>query len=200
MRPSRSISVVILLILPPAAIAVGARLLPEYVRYPKRFAEVVPGRLYRAGFPTPRHIRNLGKYKNVKTVVTLTNVGQDPKYKREQRAIAAASMTLVRVPMPGDGCAELGDLDRAADALATALARPNRSPVFFHCDAGKQRTNAVLAAYRMRIKGWSLEQALDELENRYDFDRRNEHELADHLAAYADWLFASGWRPTPHTR
>jgi protein-tyrosine phosphatase len=102
--------------------------------------------------------------------------------------------------MPGDGCAELGDLDRAADALDAALARPDRSPVFFHCDAGKQRTNAVLAAYRMRIKGWSLEQALDELENCYDFDRQNENELADHLAAYADWLFASGWRPASPAR
>jgi hypothetical protein len=45
------------------------------------------------------------------------------------------------------------------------------------------RTNTAIAAYRMRRCGWTLEQAIQELEQ-FGFDRHADRELYDHLAAY----------------
>lgn len=188
---SKSVLLVFLLLVPPVATAVIAKA----QRYPKRFAEVIPGRLYRGGFPTARHIRNLKDDKNIGVVISLTGVESDPKYKQELDAVNGASMQFMRFALPGDGCAEFGDLDRVADALAEVLKDKNGWPVFFHCDAGKQRSNAVLAAYRMKQCGWPLGRAMRELEDHYDLDHEDERELVDHLRQYAQWLVASGWRP-----
>ena len=78
---------------------------------------------------------------------------------------------LLRFPMPGDGRGEFAALEQAAMAIAD---KGNR-PVFFHCAAGKQRSNAAWAAYRLKFWGWSVEQALAELERDYDLDRGAEH-------------------------
>jgi hypothetical protein len=87
--------------------------------------------------------------------------------------------------MPGNGCAPFEDLDAAAAAIAAALADPNKSPVFFHCQAGKQRSNAALAAYRMKRCGWSFDQTIAELQEQYDLDPIAEKVLVDHLREYA---------------
>ena len=188
MKTSRTILLALLLLFPPAATAVGAKLL----RYPKRFAEVIPGRLYRGGFPSARHIRNLKGDKHIKTVISLTGKKAALKYKQELQAVKRASMYFRRFPMPGNGCADFGQLDRAADALADALADKNGWPVFFHCDAGKQRSNAALAAYRMKKCGWTIDQALAELDEQHDLDRQAEKVLVDHLHQYSDWLNRAG--------
>ena len=192
MKPFRTILLAILLFVPPAATAVGSKLL----QYPNRFAEVIPGGLYRGGFPTARHIRNLSRDKRIKTIVSLTGDKDEPKYKDELRAAKEASIQFRRFPMPGNGCGEFGDLDRAADVLANE----DNWPIYFHCGAGKQRSNAVLAAYRMRKCHWPLDRALKELEEHHDLDREEEEVLVDHLGAYARWLAASRQRARIHSQ
>lgn len=97
----------------------------------------------------------------------------------------ALGIHAVRIPMPGNGCGDFAALDRAADVLNNA----DNYPIFFHCQAGKQRSNAALAAYRMRHGGWSLDQALKELEDRHGLDRHGkESVLVDHLADYEKHL------------
>ena len=44
-------------------------------------------------------------------------------------------------------------------AAADLLADPGRQPVFFHCVAGHHRTSLVHAAYLIRHRGYSAEQA-----------------------------------------
>jgi protein-tyrosine phosphatase len=56
--------------------------------------------------------------------------------------------------------------------------------VYVHCAAGKQRSNAAVAAYRMRHCGWTLEQTLAELEEKYGLDRTAEAALVEHLEKY----------------
>lgn len=167
---------VILLAPPGVAAAIG-----KSQRYPRRFAEVVPGGLYRGGFPTARHIHNLLNDKGIRTVVSLTDLKNEPKYAEEAAVAQAAGLRLLRFPMKGDGCGEFDDLDRAADAIGDQA----NWPLFFHCNAGKQRSNAVLAAYRLRKCRWTIEQALKELEDKYDLDRAAEKALVDHLQEYA---------------
>jgi protein tyrosine/serine phosphatase len=181
---ARTIMLVALLLVPPAATAIASKAL----RYPKRFAEVIPGRLYRGGFPSARQIRNLRRDLNIKTIVSLTDTKDQPKYLDEQRVASELGIRIRRFRMPGNGCGDFAKLDMAADAVA----QTDDWPTFFHCNAGKQRSNAVLAAYRMRNLGWSLSQAMEELEDDHDFDHQAEKVLADHLAEYAQWLAASG--------
>lgn len=191
-KPFRTILLGILLLAPPVATAVGSKL----QQYPRRFAEVIPGGLYRGGFPTARHVRNLYRDKRIKTIVSLTSDRDELKDKAEKRAAREASIKFRRFPMPGNGCGEFGLLDRAADALADK----RNWPIFFHCAAGKQRSNATLGAYRMRICRWPLERALKELEDDYDLDREADKVLVDHLCAYAHWLTASNVRSEPKRR
>ncbi len=156
------------------------------ILYPKRFAEVEPGSLYRGGYPSARNVRNLSVDKRIRTIVSLTGRVDD----EDERAMLAAARDLrlrtLRFPMPGNGCVEdLGVLDKAADAIHNAANRP----VFFHCAAGKQRSNAVLAAYRMKHCGWTLADVLTELETRYDLlAEGKEKVLVEHLRRYAKHL------------
>ncbi|HUV86117.1 MAG TPA: hypothetical protein VMX79_03305, partial [bacterium] len=40
---------------------------------------------------------------------------------------------------------------------------PARRPVFVHCHAGVDRTGFVVAAYRVKVEGWTPEKAYEEM-------------------------------------
>jgi len=176
----RTFILIVALLAPPATTAVVTRLR----QIPNRFAEVIPGRLYRGGYPSADNLRHLHQSNRIRTILSLTT----PVDKPEERDLLATADALgvhaLRIPMPGNGCGDFDDLDKAADVLNDA----DNWPVFFHCQAGKQRSSAVLAAYRMRQCGWGLDQALKELEDRHDLNRDKESDLVKHLAAYEKHL------------
>ena len=187
----RSILIVLALLIPPAATVVVAELnlvdvISVRLRYPRRFAEVEARRLFRGGYPSGRDLSNLLTDKDIRTVVSLTGEVDQPHEREMLSALKRLKLRHLRFPMPGDGRVDdLGVLDKAADALNNAA----NWPIFFHCQAGKQRSNAVQAAYRMKHCGWTLEEALIELETRHGLDREgDERPLAEHLAKYAKWL------------
>ncbi|HVP10701.1 MAG TPA: hypothetical protein VMV94_05870 [Phycisphaerae bacterium] len=177
MKISRTLLLIVAVLVPPGVTAVVSRSL----QYPRRFAEVVPDGVYRGGFPTAAHIQALRSEKHIKTVVSLTDLKDEPSCVEEVEAVKEGGLRLLRFPMPGDGRGEFSTLDQAADAIGDKA----NWPVFFHCGAGKQRSNAVLAAYRVRKCGWTIDQALNELEDKYDLDPEKESTLIDHLRAYA---------------
>jgi protein tyrosine/serine phosphatase len=179
MRLSRTFLLIVVLLAPLGISAYVSR----SQHYPRRFAEVVPG-MYRGGFPTGDHIATLAREKGVKTIVSLTDLKDEAKYAEEMDAAKAAGLRFLRFPMLGDGRGDLDILDRAADAIGDKA----NWPVFFHCAAGKQRSNAALAAWRVKKCGWPLDKAIKELEDKYDLNRENEAELVDHLQAYAEWI------------
>lgn len=167
----------VLVLVPPMTVSVAGRI----VRYPKRFAEVVPDALYRGGRPTARHIRNLKEMKSIRTIVTLEGYEDRPETREEIATAKETGIKLLRFGMPGDGCGSFAAMDAAADALAEKA----NWPLFFHCAAGKQRSNATLAAYRLKHCGWTIDQVLSELDE-YDLYRVEEAELCDHLRTYAE--------------
>ena len=182
---ARTIFLVLALAAPPIAVIVGTQI-RENRRYPRRFAEVVPHEVYRGGFPSAENIVHLKEDKAIRTVLNLTDRsdGMD-----EKQALATAERLGIRTqqfPMPGDGRGNYVQLDRAADVIAD----PANRPLYFHCAAGKQRSNAVWAAYRMKHCGWTVDRSLAELERDYDLDRQAEQPLCQHLAGYAGWLAA----------
>jgi protein tyrosine/serine phosphatase len=168
---------ILIFLVPPgvAAVTEGVR------RYPKRFAEVVPHGLYRGGLPNARHIRNLAGDQKIRTVVAFVHFEDRPKYNEERKAVNDAGLKLITIPMKGNGCGTFEQLDAAASALGDKA----NWPIFFHCEAGKQRSNAALAAYRLKACGWSIDQVLRELEAEHGLDHEHEGVLVDHLRAYA---------------
>lgn len=148
---------------------------------PRRFAEVEPGRLYRGGIvDSPAALRRIRDRDHIRTVVDLTNDASKKHGFNEAQAATQLGLQYRSYPMPGNGTGDFDALDAAADAIADE----RNQPVFFHCSAGKQRGNAALAAYRMRHCGWTIDQALSELDEKYELDRRQEAKLIEHLRRY----------------
>ncbi len=171
-----------------AAVALGAVVAGAgiYWRFrtdlPARFAEVEPGRVYRGGYPDPKALGRLADRYGVRSVVSLMLDSPDEgRTLAERDAARALGLRLIEIPMPGDGRAEFDDLDRAADAVAEAQAS---GPVFFHCAAGRQRSNAVTAAYRMRRCGWGYDAAMKELEAHFGLEPGDKPDLREHLRRY----------------
>jgi protein tyrosine/serine phosphatase len=180
----RTTLLILVLLIPPAA----AGALSEYLRqqqFPRRFAEVEPGQLYRGGRPTAEDIRRLHRDKKLRTVLSLT--GETRRGAEDDMVDVTRQLGIrhVRIPMPGNGVADSYEpLDQAVDILSAAENRP----VFFHCAAGKQRTSAVLGAYRLKHDGRPLPIVLAELQREYGLDTRDERELVDYLRGYDRYL------------
>jgi hypothetical protein len=121
----------------------------------KRVRVVVPSRLVRGAWQSPHALRDIIARERIKTIVTLTAINRDdPKYLAQANVVRQTGVHWIIVPMRGSR-ATLDQLAYAADLLAD----PNRHPVFFHCVAGHHRTNLVHAAYLVRHRGWTGEQA-----------------------------------------
>ena len=177
----RTAVIIVALLAPPATTAIVTRL----QNFPNRFAEVIPGRLYRGGYPSAQNVRHLQQSNHIRTILSLTGKVDKPIERNMLATASALGIHAVRIPMPGNGCGNFEALDRAADVLNNA----DNWPIFFHCQSGKQRSNAALAAYRMRHGGWSLDDALRELEEHHDLDPDGkESVLVDHLTAYEKHL------------
>lgn len=174
----------LLLLVVPAGAARSWTLVRDTWAYPNRFAEVVPGQLYRGGVPSAEHVIRLSEEKGVKTVLCLTGETKRPEERAALVAIQGRGIRLIRVPMPGDGTGTFEAMDEAAEAIADT----STWPMYFHCAAGKQRSNAALAAYMLKKKGTSLDATLAELQEKYDLDPVEEKKLYDHIKSYSDYL------------
>ena len=178
----RSFFLVLLIVAPPVITAGIMR----SAESPRRFFEVESGRLFRSGFPTGDHIRNLHAKHRIRTVVSLTSDENKPRDTDMKDAIRELRLTHHRFPMRGNGTTEdITVLDRAANALADE----SGGPIFFHCAAGKQRTSATLGAYWMKHKGMSLDETLKDLVSKYDLDAEGEDkDLVEQLRKYDDFI------------
>jgi len=163
---------------------------------PKRFAIVEPGRLYRSGqlerWPYERVVKNY----RIRTILSLNALPpEDRSAIVERQVVRRYGLRFIRLPMPGNGCGSF----EALDAAAAVLADPANHPVLVHCAAGVNRTNAAIAAYRMKTQGWSFAEAMAECE-RYGLSRRRNPEFYRHMQAYYERL--GKVRPTsrPATR
>jgi protein-tyrosine phosphatase len=151
--------------------------------WPKRFAEVEPGWLYRGGQVDARLIEGLVDEHQFEAVLSLTRLSpDDPDEAAELALIERRQLDLCVIPMPGDGRGSFEQLDRAADFIAAHQGRP----IFVHCAGGEKRSGAAIVAYRLKHCGWTIEQALAEA-MRYGLSVRHA-ELIEHLTAYAKAL------------
>ncbi|MFH1264127.1 MAG: hypothetical protein ABIK89_00255 [Planctomycetota bacterium] len=147
--------------------------------WPKRFAVVEPGWLYRGGQVDAGLIEGLVDEYNIEGILALTWLRPDsPDEAAELDLARRRDLELEIIPMPGDGIADFEKLDRAADWIDEHHGRP----VFVHCATGVNLTDAAIVAYRVKHCGWPLQEALAEAKRYGLLDRRGK--LTEHLIRY----------------
>jgi len=115
----------------------------------------VDAHVYRGGQPTDAGFQYLAKL-GVKTIVDLREA--DSRSQAEQRAVTAAGMTYVNVPMTG----LTPPTDAEITRLLAVLENSTTGPVFVHCRRGADRTGAVIAAYHIDHDKWDNVHALQD--------------------------------------
>jgi hypothetical protein len=127
--------------------------------FEKRVAVVVPGRIVRGAWQSPRPLRRLLARERIRTILTLSAINHDdPKYVEQAKVVAETGVDWVFVPIRGS-YATVAQMQRAVKILAD----PARQPIFYHCVAGHHRSSQVQAAYRIEHDGWSADRAWDEV-------------------------------------
>jgi tyrosine-protein phosphatase SIW14 len=171
------------------AIVVGGILAIKHGRHhiwPRRLAEVEPGRLYRAGYCEPGPLTDVIQTYKIKTILTLlSDEPGTPDQTKEETVAGRENVTILRIGMPGDGRGEFAQFDAAADAMADA----SKQPMLVHCWAGVNRTGAACVAYRLKYCGWTIDRALAEAKAN-GYSPNDNPKLAEHLRAYAQYLKA----------
>jgi protein tyrosine phosphatase (PTP) superfamily phosphohydrolase (DUF442 family) len=138
----------------------SAAVLPEEARISERVlglegisnaSRVAPG-IYRGAQPLPEGYATLKKM-GIRTVINLR-----AKHS-ERKEVEALGMKSIEVPV-----SVLRDMDvKTINSIIDMMIEPDNQPVYVHCKLGKDRTGVVIAAYRMRVDGWSLKDAEAEM-------------------------------------
>ena len=137
-----------------AAVAGGFWLEEHLERQVGRYAEVVPGVLYRSMQPRGGQWDVLHQ-RGIRTVINLRSAWEDPRaFAGEERHARAFGMRLVNLPISED----LPDVERVAQFIREVRAGP--APVLVHCQYGRSRTGHMLAAYLVLEQGWSPQRAI----------------------------------------
>ncbi len=92
----------------------------------------------------------------VKTVIDLREA--DSRADAEERAVTAAGMKYINVPMTGLTPPTEAEISKILGILEDG----STGAVFVHCKRGADRTGAVIASYRIDHDGWDNARALSE--------------------------------------
>jgi len=167
----------------------------RYYLWPKRFRVVEPGAIYRGGKQTPRILRKIIRKYRIKTIVNLDDKvlekdepdrpGADP-YKAEKVIARELGVRYYGFIWQGSGNGPFAEYDKVADILASTATRP----VFVHCAAGQKRSNAALAAYWIRRRGYTFEQAVERLKREYGLIPEQKPDFLGHLKRYYEYCRA----------
>lgn len=129
-----------------------------------RFAEVVPGRIYRGAWQKPWPMRRLLHDYKIKTVLALAHPADHPLSVRERAMGEELGFRWVHVPIvDARGTKDYHVINDKLEEAAAVLADPNSYPVYFHCHHGINRASMVQIAYRTKYCGWTLDQATEEI-------------------------------------
>ncbi len=135
----------------------------------RNFGVVRDGAVYRSGQLTPAGLERVLTEYGCRTVVSLRPVRDADSNPDtwEEDVCRAHGVRHVRVaPSEVNGVA---GLDRLAEGFLAVVDDPANHPVLVHCMAGRDRTGAVCAVYRMEYDRWPPERAAAEM-GRFGFD------------------------------
>lgn len=137
-------------------------LFPKEARLSERFfglkgltnvGRVCPN-VYRGAQPLSEGYSTL-KRMGIKTVINLRTTAS------EKQAVEAAGMKSVEFPL-----GVVKDVNpKTVNAIIDVMTNPDNQPVFIHCRQGQDRTGIMVAAYRMKVDGWTLRDAEAEMQS-----------------------------------
>ncbi len=184
-------SVVSLLVV--AAIASGAAVFVYRVVWPdvhpKRFAEVVPGKLYRSGEPSPAALEAMVKEHGIRTIIDLGVASEgDVRDRRLQLSTQALGITRFKFDLIGDST---GNPNEYVAALRLA-SDPARQPVLVHCATGSQRTSCAIGLFRAAFEGVSVDEAIAEAK-RFDAKPKVDETMRSIVSPVLEALRNGGW-------
>lgn len=129
-----------------------------------------PTQIYRSAQPSDYQL--LG---NIATILDLREfVGDDAE------TVQALGIRYINWPLTVFSDIEPDEFDK----LMAIIAMPEYWPLLIHCTAGVDRTGTVCAAYRISQDKWSLNEALEEMEQ-YGAHEIIDADLRDCLQRYA---------------
>ena len=152
------------------ALVAGGALWWRATLWPRRFAPVVAGHLYRSGEVTPAQLDRLVRDYGIRRVVSLLDASA-PVTVAERAAAARLGLEWHNIPLPGDGASTPAERRQ----ILALLSDPNAPPTLVHCAAGTHRTGLAVGLYRLRCQHWPLEQVLAELKQ-FGFNNLPKHE------------------------
>lgn len=115
-----------------------------------KFAEVTD-RLYRGGQPSPRGFSNLARF----GINIIVDNGRSEKNKKLAEKLGMRYVSIPWFcPFPKD--------EVFARFLKVVQDNPDKK-IFVHCRFGDARTGMMIAAYRMKVQGWTADEALREM-------------------------------------
>ncbi|MBX3388550.1 MAG: tyrosine-protein phosphatase [Phycisphaeraceae bacterium] len=127
--------------------------------WPKRFGEVVPGKVYRSAELSPAAMEEIARKTGLKTVIDLGVAPDgDPRDRRQQLTAQVLGLKRYKFNLVGDST---GNPNEYLAALRLAL-DPANQPVLIHCATGAQRTSCAIALFRMASQSYTIDQALAE--------------------------------------
>jgi protein-tyrosine phosphatase len=135
----------------------------DYI-FADRFAEVVPGRIYRGAWQKPWPMRRIVDRYKIKTVLALAHPSDHPLSVSERNLAREMGFRWLHVPIVDERLT--GDyqvINAKLEEAAAVLADPKNHPIYFHCHHGINRASMVQMAYRTKYCGWTLDQATDEI-------------------------------------
>jgi protein tyrosine/serine phosphatase len=149
------------------------------------FAVVEPGVLLRCGQPRLRELEQIRVEHGLRTVVCARGGTRHPLrgqwFRKERAYCARLGIQLEHMPFSDAATPPPTVFDRFLEIVA----QPERRPVLVHCEQGFHRTGILCAAYRIRVCGWPIERALDEMRSfGFDSERPKRRPLLDALLAW----------------
>lgn len=111
--------------------------------------------IYRGSAPTAAGLESLQKL-GIKTVINLRHYHGSA----EEAGCRRLGIDYRRVMLASSSAPN----DRDVQRFLQLVTDPARRPIYFHCWRGKDRTGVMCAAYRMAIEGWTLRDALAEMQ------------------------------------
>lgn len=154
----------------------------------RNFHVVRDGALYRSGQISLEGLKQIIYDYQIKTVITLRDAqrpGDPPPDLEEEEYCKKYEINHVRLSPRAWEAAD-GSVPAAKNVAIfnEVMNNPDNYPVLIHCLAGKHRTGAYCAVYRMEHDRWTNQQAIDELKL-YGYDNVQEHlDLLMYLEGY----------------
>ncbi|MCW5765815.1 MAG: tyrosine-protein phosphatase [Phycisphaeraceae bacterium] len=145
---------------------------------PRRFAEVEPGKVYRAGRLSPTQLQAKVREHGIRTIVDLGAFEPgSPEARTAERTALALGVDRFVFGLQGDGTGAPQDY---VEALRIAL-DPARQPVLVHCAAGTHRTSVCITLVRNASAGGTLTPDFRRDFEAFNYDRGETPQTAAYL-------------------